>query len=88
MSKLRKRTLKGRSVASILFGVALFAFAYSAPPKAAARAECAWYLTLRYYTDATLTTRSGTRTYMCDGSETLVGYETEYVTGVTCTCRE
>ncbi len=89
MSTLRKRTFNGRSVVSILFGMAcLFSLAFPPPPKAAARAECAWYLTVRYYTDATLTTRCGTRMYMCDGTETQVGCETEFVDGVSCTCRE
>ena len=84
-----KRTLKARSVISIFFGMmSLFSLAYTPSPKAAVRSGCAWYSGIKYYTDATLTTQCGFRTYWCDGTESQAGCETEYAKVLTCTCRE
>lgn len=90
MNTHAKRCLKKLThIALLVVTIILLLVTSSAPPKTSARAACSvWRVRVRYYTDATMTHNCGTKLYLCDGTVTQTGSQSDYTTIEECTCVE
>jgi hypothetical protein len=89
MSTQAKSLLQSRIVVALLAVTMVFSFfASAATPKASAVQQCGWYLRVRYFTDASLTTQCGVTVWSCDGETGHGGCWTSYTKMEDCECFE
>lgn len=93
MKNLREYLSSAKIAAGLFLVLAVGCFVYFGAVSYAKTNEaekqngyCLWYQSRQYYSDATLTTYTGTRVWFCDGEVGQAGTITQYYTTAYCEC--